>query len=90
MATTDLTIPTLHLNGSGFKNLYEQYTGALSAITKALDSLPVPHGRDYYVVEGAYEKARTQYDAQVAKLKALEAELMTVLEQIVEQEDRRR
>ena len=74
-----IIIPTLHLNGSGFNNLYEQYSVAISALRNARAKLPAPHGRDYYVIEGAYDKARRQFEAQVAVLDQLEMEMTAIL-----------
>lgn len=84
--TSELTIPTVHMNGSGAKNLNEQYRGALEAIQEARQALPVPHGRDYYVQEeGAYEKARAQFEDQVRKLGEVEEQLSGILLGILDQ-----
>ena len=87
MATdTKLTIPTLHLNGSGWNNLSPQYREALEAIRTAKEKIPRPHGRDYYVQEnGAFERARAQFEGQMAKLDEVEEELTGILMDIVEQ-----
>lgn len=82
-----LKIPTVHLNGSGFKLLTEQYEVATRAVGAALDALPVPHGRDYYVQEdGAYEVARKQFHDQHAKLTEVLTELRTIYREIHRQE----
>lgn len=82
----ELTVPTLHLNGSGWNNLYRDYSGALEALKAAMEALPVPHGRDYYVQDdGAYERARAQFEAQVAKIREVEEEVRAILEKIYEQ-----
>jgi len=82
----ELTVPTLHLNGSGYDNLNPQYRGALEALRTARQALPVPHGRDYYVQEdGAFEKARAQFEAQLHKLEEVEEELSGILLGILEQ-----
>jgi hypothetical protein len=82
----DLTVPTLHLNGSGWDNLYEQYHEALMAIQTALEKLPRPHGRDYYVQgDHAYMEARRQFEAQREKLVAVEDELQAILSKVYEQ-----
>jgi hypothetical protein len=85
-SNTDLTVPTLHLNGSGWNNLYRDYTDALEALRTALQKLPVPHGRDYYVQgDDAYTEARRQYDAQCEKIMAVQDELTAILTKIHEQ-----
>jgi len=86
---TDLTVPTLHLNGSGYDNLNEQYRGALEKLQEARRALPVPHGRDYYVQEdGAYERARAQFEGQLRKLEEVEEELSGILLGIMDQKRR--
>ena len=86
----ELTVPTLHLNGSGWKNLYEQCTASLGALRAAKVALPQPNARDYYV-QGDYAilRATSQLDAQFAKLDEVEAELTKILEAISEQNDKR-
>ncbi len=83
---TEMTVPSLHLNGSGWDNLNEQYRGALEALRTAREAIPVPHGRDYYVQEeGAFEKARAQFETQLRKLNEVEEELTGILLGIMEQ-----
>lgn len=80
---TELTIPTLHSNGSGWDNLYEQYRDALEATRELLEKLPRPHGRDYYVQgEDAFAEARRQFDAQREKVSSLQTELTEILQAI--------
>lgn len=89
MADTELTIPTVHLNGSGYDNLYKDYREALEAVKTAKEKLPRPHGRDYYVMEdGAFEKAREQFSAQLRKLNKIEDELTQILLGVIEQHNR--
>lgn len=84
-----LTIPTVHLNGSGYDNLMEQYRTALEKIREARRALPVPHGRDYYVQEdGAFERSRQQYEAQRRRLDEVEEELAGIVLGIREQRSR--
>lgn len=80
-------VPSIHLNGSGFKNLTEQYEEAIEAVSNTINTLPVPHGRDYYVQEeGSFERARDQFNAQVLKLDALREELKATYRGIRRQE----
>ena len=83
----DLTTPMVHLNGSGFKNLEEQYREGLQAVEDAIQKLPVPHGRDYYVQDdGAYLKARAQFEGQLQKLNEVQEELTAILRAVYRQE----
>jgi hypothetical protein len=82
----ELTVPTLHLNGSGYDNLYGDYREALQALQDAKDKLPRPHGRDYYVQDDqAFTKAREQFNAQMTKLREVEEELTAILMNVLEQ-----
>lgn len=87
---SELVVPTVHSNGSGAHNLFEQYKGALEALRGAIEALPVPHGRDYYVQEDeqAYRKARAQFEDQFRKLREVEEDLTTLLRAISRQGDR--
>jgi len=44
------TIPTIHLNGTGFTDLRDGYAAACDAIDKAIDALAKAesNGRDFY------------------------------------------
>jgi hypothetical protein len=80
-------VPSIHLNGSGAKNLTEQYEEAIETVSDAIDALPVPHGRDYYVQEdGSFERAREQFEEQVAQLNTVLEELKTIYRGIRRQE----
>ena len=81
-----LTVPTLHLNGSGWENLHKDYTEALEALRTAREKLPRPHGRDYYVQDdAAFTKARDQFNVQMTKLSEVEEELTAILMKVYEQ-----
>lgn len=85
----DLTIPTLHLNGSGFENLNRDYRAALAKLREAREALPVPHGRDYYVQDdGAFKRARAQFEAQRRRIEEVEEELSGILLGVIEQHRR--
>ena len=67
------TIPTVHLNGTGFTNLRDGYAAAYDAIEKAIDALANAelNGRDFYVQSpAAYSQARTERDEAFLKLRA--------------------
>ena len=80
---TDLTLPSIHLNGTGRKMLDADYTAAYHALQtaiRAFQSIEL-NGRDYYPQgPNAYSEARQQRDAQLQHLSEvqyyLEAHLM--------------
>ena len=80
----ELTKPIPHLNGSGKKNLLEQYTMAAEAVFKVMEVVNIaacPHGRDYYVSkdECAFSKARTEHRARMEKLREVFDELQELV-----------
>lgn len=65
------TFPTIHLNGTGFTTLRDEYAAAYDAIGKARDALAAAtlNGRDYYPqAAGAYHQARAERDQALASL----------------------
>lgn len=80
---SDLTLPTIHLNGTSRKMLTEGYFEAWNRLNEAIDAFNKIefNGRDYYVQpEGAWPKARTERDCAARQLhevhKYLEAHLI--------------
>jgi hypothetical protein len=61
--------PILHVNGSGFQNLYEQYSATLRSLEESerFACAAFPHGRDYHVSSdpNLTEKAREEYRLEV-------------------------
>lgn len=83
-----LIVPTVHLNGSGKKNLTENLKECWAAVDNAINVLRVngPHGRDYYVQpEGALEEAIAQHRARMKKLEEVQAELEEIWEGVENQ-----
>ena len=69
---TDLTLPTVHLNGSGRKMLTEGYHNAYVAVQAAIRAFNEIefNARDYYVQPaGAWPQARTERDCAAAHLR---------------------
>jgi hypothetical protein len=67
------TIPTVHLNGTGFTDLRDGYAAAYDAIDKAMDALAKAelNGRDFYPQgPDAYYQARKERDAVFVLLRA--------------------
>lgn len=78
-----LTLPTIHLNGTGRRMLSEGYGEAYRKLQDAIQAFYQIefNARDYYVQPaGAWEQARAQRDAQLEHLRAvrdyLEAHLL--------------
>ena len=81
------TAPTIHLNGSGGKSLYDDYANAAGKIREAIESMPVPNARDYYVNPNpsAFAMAQAEHSARVAALVGIRDELYEILESISDQ-----
>lgn len=64
-----IALPTIHLNGTGARNLLAQYLAAAKALREASEALraAAPHARDYYPQgDDAYWVARHEHDERVA------------------------
>lgn len=93
MATTrdgkTLTVPTVHLNGSGKENLVGPLREAYKALTEACRALnaTAPHARDYYVQKDpeAYEKARKEHEARGRALVGVMDELAILAYEVQDQ-----
>ena len=74
MPDTKLTIPTIHIGGSGKAALVKQYRDAQLAVAKAAYAIrdaqdevqqAYPHGRDYYTQAGAtINKAMEEHETR--------------------------
>ena len=87
-----ITIPTIHLNGTGADTLMREYRAAYDAIGKAIDALASTtcNGRDFYVQGGsAYYKARDERQAALDKLRDAQAYCGEICQGIEEQQARR-
>ena len=63
MNIVNLTLPTIHLNGTGADSLKREYRAARRAIGAAVDALAAAtcNARDFYPQEhGAWERARNE------------------------------
>jgi hypothetical protein len=66
------TVPTVHLNGTSFTDLRDEYAAAYDAIDKAIDALAAAtmNGRDYYPQGAdAFYQARDERQAALDKLR---------------------
>ena len=82
-----MILPTIHTNGTSPEMLKEGYLEAYRAVTAADATLVAIefNARDYYP-QGpeAWTTARAERQHQLARLRCIAAELMTVLEHIQE------
>jgi len=84
-----MMLPTIHLNGTSGADLQDQVTDAMLALHTAMKALQAagPHGRDYYVQQDvtAFAQAQQQHWDRLAKLEAVQADLVEISESIHEQ-----
>ena len=76
---SELTKPTIHLNGTKAEDLRQLYLDAYHAVEAAIDAVRKanPNGRDYYPVgPQALTSAIEQQSARLQKLNGISAELM--------------
>lgn len=69
-----MMIPTVHLNGTGSKNLLDEIKTAHTALMAAMVALRqvTVHGRDYYPQgPSAYTQARHEMDARLSTLEKI-------------------
>lgn len=68
--TTNLTVPSVHLNGTGRKTLQDDYFRAYRALDEAIEAFYkiTCNGRDYYPQgPDAYCKARAERDSELKR-----------------------
>lgn len=83
------TIPTIHLNGTGFATLRDEYAAAYDAIDKAIDALAATtaNRRDFYPQSaGAYYQHRDERQAALDKLRSAHEYMGEVLAGICDQQ----
>jgi len=80
-----MTLPTIHLNGTGAQALLDGYIDAGQAVRAAIDALQAaaPNGRDYYPQgAGVIGWATQEHNERCAKLRAVYAELQALAEHV--------
>ena len=81
-----MTFPTIHLNGTPGADLMSQTVDAMLALSDAIKALQAagPNGRDYYVQPGnnRFAQAQQQHEDRLARLEAVQAELVEISESI--------
>lgn len=85
MTDETLCVPTLHLNGTSAVALIDQLLNAKDALEVAVGRLSeaFPNPRDYYP-QGpeAFNRAREQWKARLAKIEEVQAEIAAILEAV--------
>ena len=83
-----ITIPTLHLNGTGATTLRDEYAAAYDSLGKAIEAFASTtcNGRDYYPQgAGAYDQARRERTEAFSRLREAQAYVGQVLMGICDQ-----
>lgn len=75
---SNLVLPVVHLNGTSKNGLLQQYCDSMAALRKAIQSLPAPHGRDYY------PKGEDVIQAAIAQREGWQIAIQNVLDQVEE------
>lgn len=75
----EITLPTIHLNGTSREALVDMYEAAVRALYDAAEALDMsaPNGRDYYThaTADALSKASAEHRSRVARLAGIRLEL---------------
>jgi hypothetical protein len=91
MAEKSLVIPTIHLNGTAYGDLFEQVMTAreaLEAAIRALDQMS-PNGCDYYLQgDVAIMEASSQHSDRIRAVEKVAEELYEIAIGISDQEGR--
>ena len=84
-----MMFPTIHLNGTSGTDLMSQTVDAMIALSDAIKALQSagPNGRDYYIQQDvtAFTQAQQQHGDRIAKLEAVQADLVEISESIYAQ-----
>lgn len=80
----DITLPTIHMNGTGRKSLQEGYGAAADTLQDFIDAWGKVefNARDYYVVDGAWPKALEEREAMNAKIRDIRDYLQSIREHL--------
>ena len=79
-----ITLPTVHMGGTSRKDLQEGYSNAALELENFIEAWGRIefNARDYYVVDGAWTKARDERDAMNAKLRDVRNYLQAIQEHL--------
>lgn len=86
--------PTLHLNGTSFNELFEQYSNAIEGLRRAEKDLlnMSPNQRDYYLqpnAQEAWHAAKLEHQKRLLAINIMVLEIETLREDLVAQNDKR-
>lgn len=88
MPDPSVKIPTVHMNGTSYQDLFDQAMDARSSLKNALDLMRrmTPDGRDYYVQgDGATEQARKDHARRTNAVSTVIDEIEEILIGITDQ-----
>lgn len=83
--TTELTLPTIHRNGTSREELYSQLERAHTSLCQALMALhnAVPNPRDYYTqATGSFTRAVEEHQARVNSLVDVDNQIVRIAEHV--------
>ena len=78
---TKIVLPSVHMNGSGRKQLFEQHHNAYMAVQAAIVALreSFPHDRDYYIKgPDVGPQARREAEARIEALEKVLGEVAQI------------
>jgi len=80
----NITLPTIHSNGTSRKSLQEDYDAAATTLEDFIDRWGYVefNARDYYVVEGAWSKALEERETMNRKIRDIRVYLQTIREHL--------
>jgi hypothetical protein len=80
----EITLPTIHLNGTGAQTLKEGYDNAAEKLEDFADAFSEIefHPRDYYVRADAYSKALQERQEMARKIKEVQDYLNKIREHL--------
>jgi len=89
---SNITLPTVHRNGTSRDSLLDGYIDAIDALRLAVEALKAsaPNARDYYVkAEGTFCLAQNQHFIRLARLRDTINELTEIAQNVSDAPDLR-
>jgi hypothetical protein len=84
--TPTITLPLVHINGTGRAALVAQYTEVAKGLRETIDAMSeaAPHGRDYYPLgDGVYQKAAAEHVDRLRRLLTVQVEISAILRSLI-------
>jgi hypothetical protein len=85
-------LPTLHLNGTSYDELFDKADAACNALYTALMALraTAPNARDYYVQGNtAFSTAQNEYSERLARLSIVLMDMQSLRDNLMDQKNAR-